>query len=374
MDAMLQVLSADGFVLDENNDFHGLDPQLAFTAQKDGTYIARVFAFPSAPDASIRFFGSDACVYRLTLTTGPFADFAVPLAYNARGILEKFDVRGWNVPADLVQFERCKPGDFETHLVLAHESLANQFRMRQEWHRCAELLDPKNGTPAGRFVGQFSATSRIPRAGSATAIEFGCPKGEAHTIQVESRSFGLAVNPVVRILDKDKKQVARAEPAKLNGDTALSFTPPTDDLYTIEVSDLYGSGGGPRDYFLLRVLKAKPEFDFTATTDRFTIPAGQPTTVTLKVNRKNGFDKPVDRVTTEGLPGGVKLEVTKPAKPDPNTVTLSLTADKPWSGSLRLFGENSNDPSSIRPLLVALPEFDVTTADLWLTVTAPAKK
>src|SRR4029079_2714160 len=33
MDAILQLVSADGFVLDENNDFHGLDPQLAFTAQ-----------------------------------------------------------------------------------------------------------------------------------------------------------------------------------------------------------------------------------------------------------------------------------------------------------------------------------------------------
>ena len=51
MDAMLQVLSADGFVLEENNDFHGLDPQLAFTAKKDGTYIARVYAFPAQPDA-----------------------------------------------------------------------------------------------------------------------------------------------------------------------------------------------------------------------------------------------------------------------------------------------------------------------------------
>ena len=70
MDAMLQIVSADGFVLDENNDFHGLDPQIAFTAKKDGTYIARVYAFPSSPDSSIRFFGSDACIYRLTLTTG----------------------------------------------------------------------------------------------------------------------------------------------------------------------------------------------------------------------------------------------------------------------------------------------------------------
>ena len=52
---VLQILSADGFVLDQNNDFHGLDPFIAFPAPKDGTYIVRTFAFPAVPDASIRF-------------------------------------------------------------------------------------------------------------------------------------------------------------------------------------------------------------------------------------------------------------------------------------------------------------------------------
>ena len=36
MDGVLQVVSPDGFVLDQNNDWHGLDPQVAFTVPKDG--------------------------------------------------------------------------------------------------------------------------------------------------------------------------------------------------------------------------------------------------------------------------------------------------------------------------------------------------
>ena len=78
--ACLQVVSPDGFVLEQNNDHRGLDPQIAFTAPKDGTYVVRVFAFPATPDSSIRFAGADAYVYRLTLTTGGFADHALPLA------------------------------------------------------------------------------------------------------------------------------------------------------------------------------------------------------------------------------------------------------------------------------------------------------
>ena len=55
MDAVLQIVTLDGFVLAENHDTHGLDPQIAFPVPKDGTYIIRTFAFPSQPDSSIRF-------------------------------------------------------------------------------------------------------------------------------------------------------------------------------------------------------------------------------------------------------------------------------------------------------------------------------
>ena len=97
MDAILQVVSADGFVLEENNDYHGLDPQIAFTAQ-EGRHLHRSrFAFPAQPDSSIRFFGSDACIYRLTLTTGRIRglpDSAGGETRTVRGWLKR---EGWNL-------------------------------------------------------------------------------------------------------------------------------------------------------------------------------------------------------------------------------------------------------------------------------------
>jgi hypothetical protein len=93
----------------------------------------------------------------------------------------------------------------------------------------------------------------------------------------------------------------------------------------------------------------------------------------VKVNRKLGFKKDVE-VRAEGLPVGVKLELAKPAKPDPNTVTVSLTADKPVSGAFRLVGILKDEPKLTRHARAPLAEFDETTADLWLTVIAPAKK
>ena len=364
MDAMLQILSADGFVLEENNDFHGLDPQLAFTAKRDGTYIARVYAFPATPDASIRFFGSDACVYRLTLTTGAFADHALPLAVS-KGEPWRGAVEGWNITPESHKLSFAIGRGDEPFARAFGGDLVNPLRLRSEPHptyglKTAEPLKPP-----------FSATGRIDAPAGEARVPFEGKKGQALALQVESRSFDLAVNPVVRLLDKDGKQLTRAEPAKLNGDTTLSFTPPADGPYTVAVSDLY-TGGGSRHAFLLRVL-SEPDYNLSIAADRFTITPGKPTTIPVKVNRLLGFTKPVE-IAAEGLPEGVKLEVTQPVKPDPNTVTVSLTADKAMSGSFRLVGKVKDEPKLTRTVRAALTEFDETTAELWLTVTAPPKK
>ena len=89
----------EAFVAAQNHDAIGLDPQLAFTAPRDGQYLVRLFAFPSEPDSSIRFAGGDSYLYRLTLTTGGFLDHALPLAVGP----EAGSVRlgGWNLPAEL---------------------------------------------------------------------------------------------------------------------------------------------------------------------------------------------------------------------------------------------------------------------------------
>ncbi len=367
MDAMLQILSADGFVLEENNDFRGLDPQLAFTAKKDGTYLARVYAFPASPDASIRYFGSDACVYRLTLTTGAFADFALPLAVGPDR--KTAFVEGWNLsdaPQILTLPDRV-PG--EAQVTVFDPRIANPLRLRAEPHYCTVLsLDDRKPVPP--LSPPFSVSSRIEKKG-APNIEFRGKKGQTLTMQAESRTLGLAANPVVYVSDADRKQLAKAEPAKLNGDTALSFTPPADGTYTVAVSDLY-AGGGPRHAFLLRVL-SEPDYDLTVAADRFTITPGKPTVIPVKVNRVRGFTKPVE-VGAEGLPEGVKAEVTQPAKPDPNTVTLSLTAERATSGSFRLVGTVKDEPKLTRVARFVLTEFDETTADLFVTVTAPSKK
>lgn len=99
MDGVIQVASPDGFVLAQQDDERGLDPQLAFTAPRAGTYLVRVFAFPATPDSSISFAGGDAFHYRLTLCTGPYLDHVFPLAIPAGQSVE-CRLFGWNLPPE----------------------------------------------------------------------------------------------------------------------------------------------------------------------------------------------------------------------------------------------------------------------------------
>ena len=82
MDAVLQVVSPAGFVLAQNDDAVGRDPRIVFEAPARGTFVIRLFAFPSKPDSSIRFAGGEAFIYRLTLTTGGFLEHVFPLAVS----------------------------------------------------------------------------------------------------------------------------------------------------------------------------------------------------------------------------------------------------------------------------------------------------
>lgn len=368
MDAMLQILSAEGFVLEENNDFHGLDPQLAFTATRDGTYIARVYAFPASPDASIRYFGSPACVYRLTLTTGAFADFAVPLALNKRSIADGVLVHGWNIPKSGKRLAITEPIPGATHITLFDAEVANPLRVSFDpdstSNRVAVARDDR---AAPQYEVPFTVTARLDKKGSVHRTRLNLKKGQAFSVQVESRALGLEVNPVIEVFDAAGKRLARAEPARLHADSELAFTPPADGEYTIAASDHFGGGGGPRDLFLLRVRTVKPDYDLTVAADRFSITPGKATSISVKVNRKNGFTRPVE-IVAEGLPVGVKLETTKPAKPDPGLITLSLTAEKPAAGRFRLFGQVKDEPQLRRTVQFPMPEFDEQTADLWLTV------
>lgn len=358
IDAVLQVTSADGTVLEQNHDARGLDPEVAFTAPAAGTFVVRVFAFPSAPDSSIRHFGSPACVYRLTLTTEEFVDFVSPLAVE-QGKEAKIAIAGWNLKSASASLGKSD----------AVFGVAHPFAIAREPHPCHDLT-----TAAVRPLSPpFTATGRVRERNAPAVIPITAEAGKPLILRLDSTTLGLSLTPVLRVFDSADKQLLKAEPAALGGGIDATFTPPKSGEYKVEVRDLFNSAG-PRHLFRLRVMPAAPDVAVAVVADRFTFAVGTPLDIPLTLVKKNGFKDELVPFA-DGLPDGVTASVGIPAKPDPNTVVLRLTAaGLGSSGPIRIGVGKKGDSTFKRFATAAQSAFERTTSDLWLTVSpTPAK-
>lgn len=353
MDAVLQIVSSDGFVLDQNHDHRGLDPQVAFAAPKDGVFFVRIFAFPSQPDSSIRHFASELCVYRLTLTTEGFADFPVPLAHR-RGSNTKVETVGWNLAASPL--------------------VPSPIAVRDEDHDCFEFT---KGSKVDLTL-PFTLTGKIAEPGATNVFPVKVLKGKPITVQIESRVLELPLTPVLRVMDDAGKQLARAEPAKPNADCELAFAPTKDETVRIEVRDLYREGG-PRFVYRLRVVYTEPDFEATVASDRFALVPGTPLEVPLTLAAKAGLAGEYE-LKAEGLPPEVKVELVSddkektPAKVRPTKLKFTTAAaNLSTAFRLNLTATMKDGKRIVRPIRAPLAEFESTAGDFWLTAGTDAK-
>jgi hypothetical protein len=372
LDAVLQIVSPDGFVVAENNDSHGLDPFIDFVAPKDGVYIVRTFAFPAVPDTTIRFSGGENFVYRLTLTTGSYADYVFPLAVEREkpGVVEMV---GWNIP-DAARRIAVRPAAEKEWIEVAHLDVANAFRIRVEPHTC---LQKRDGDMPLMLEPPVTVTGRLGRPKANDRFVVRAKKGQALVIRAESQSLGLPVTPVIRIADTAGHPIAGTEPGDLHGDAALTFVPPADGDYLLSIRDKY-EYAGPRLVYLLYVAPPRPDFALSVAAERFTVAAGTTVDLPLTVQRLNGFSNEIDLVT-EGLPIGVSAK-TEPVK-DPGRLTLKFTttADAKVSGPFRVVGRAKTGTPYVHAATATLPApFDgapaVRIEYLWLTITRPMGK
>ena len=366
VDAILQVLSADGFVLEQNHDDHGLDPQLLYTAPKDDLYLVRAFGFPAQPDASIRFAGGSTYVYRLTLTTGGFADHAFPLAVS-RADPGPVEVVGWNIPAAAKKL--TVKHDILGALTLWHPQLANTLEVLVEPHRCMverELNDPRK--PQSITL-PATISGRIDVPGDRDVYEFPAKKGQRLSFHVAARSIDSQLDPVLRLTDSAGKRIAQAEVSMARrgrmGEAELSFTVPQDGAYRLEVRDQTGHGSF-RHFYRLRAVFAEPDYVLGVASDRFVVTPGKPLSISVTIERRNGFDRDIE-IAVVGLPTGVTAAPVKSTKTG-TSATLRLEGQAgARSGAIGIVGRVSGQEDHTRLATAPLAGLRALTPHLWLT-------
>ena len=337
MDAALQVCELverspgkpEAFVLVSNHDAIGLDPQIAFTTPRDGAYLVRLFAFPAQPDSGVRFAGGEDYQYRLTLTTGPYIDHALPLA--APGEETQVELGGWNL------------GEFKSAIIPPLSADADPLTPPDGSHVWAWHADAAGAFPLARVAGTLRVPSaeetapiasdgtrsvpttvsgRLAGSGEVHTHSFTGVKGEKLRIRAAAKALGFPTDCTIAVLDSVGKELAEADDTgRDDRDAALEFTPPEGGEYRVTVRDLAGRGG-LRMLYRLSIEKVVPDFSLSLAADSFVLEKDKPLEITVNVAARDGFREPIE-IRALGLPSGVTAE---PVKFEP-------TGDAPMSQS-----------------------------------------
>jgi hypothetical protein len=313
LDARLEVFDEQGRVLAENEDCHGADPRLRFTAPADGVYQVRIRDTQNQ--------GGQAYVYRLTLTSDPHVDRVFPLG-GKRGSKIALEVAGQGLPEPRTEVQvPAGPGGEYLHRLTIGGAPTNGALLDID-----DLPEYLPGAP-GPLTLPAVLNGRIGKPGGVDRWTWLGKKGETHAFELRAGRLGSRLDGVIVIADAAGKELARAEangPAQL--DPSLRFTVPADGTYTVQIQDRFRSRGGPDFAYRLRVDRPTSDFRVSLAADAVTVPRKGQAKLKLAVERIAGF-KDAIQLQVHGLPAAVAVSGTTVAAGQ-NAAELTFKADE----------------------------------------------
>ena len=296
LDANLQFLDSDGFLIKECLDHFGLDPSIEMIAPRDGKYLIRVFGFPATPDQTIAFGGGDAWIYRLRLE--PDADrLRIPLRSTS------------SLPG--YKFQSIEPGQ-----AIARDNALS-------------------------IVLPAVITGKIERSDQHKFLRFQALSGQLYRLQLRARELGSELDATIAILDAQGKQLSQQDDVGNDRDPDLKWKAPADGEYTIEIQDFHKSGGQDFD-FELAVSALVQDFKVSVPNDLIQATVGKETEaktteIEVKIERECDFAGEI-MVSLQGAPEGVECPVVKSihGSDTANKVTLRVKSTVLFQGPVRI--------------------------------------
>lgn len=333
-DGALQICNEAGQVLAMNQDASGLDPLLVFRAEAAGTYLVRTFAFPAVPNSSVNFAGGELFLYRLTLTAGPYADYALPLGVS-RATATRVQLRGWNLSEENVAVSNPTGAHSEPWLWTPPQAAGLIPLVAVD----APLLiaTAEATTVKGQAIGAPCCVSGVvAQRNEVHRFTFTSTKGAKLAIAAESAALNFELDPLLKLVDPDGKVIAEADDAAKNPDPTLMATIPANGQYTLELRDTF-HGGGPRHVYRLTIQPQQPRVTMTLAAGNYVIEPGKTAEVAVTINRQ-GMNDDFSATAVDLPPGVTVTEAKSQAKGDTaKQIKLTFTAsDDARSGPLKI--------------------------------------
>lgn len=386
VDAALQIVTSEGFVVAENHDWVGLDPRVIYRIPKSGRYLVRVFGFPSQPNSTIGFAGAENYVYRLTMTTGPFIAGCRQLTVESSAVSDaRVDVIGWNIPEGTKlpiamnesHQERWandkKRIDSAARIGLVHASgFGGGARVRiQDFPGLTEPDDgakPLRASPPVSFTGYLTSDHEVDE------FQLSLSKGDAVTLFAESLTFDYPVVPLLAVLLPDGTAAADSGDPRTARETSVRFKATVDGEHTIRIHDRYQHGSHLHGYLLTAAIE-QSDFELTVAGDSLVVTPDKPAELEVNVQRHGGQPGAIGAIEIglRGAPPGVTATavVSEPKGETQKKVKLVITTDgsQPFSGRVQIVGK-ATDPTTIERLARTPSRLGAAFESVWLTATA----
>ena len=324
IDAVLRLVTTNGYQLAWNHDFASFDPRIVWQAPYDQTVVLQVFGFLYPANSEIALSGGNGGVYQLSIATEAEApkDLNAPLNEEA-----KFSLT--NCP--MVVGAICPAGDED------------------------------------KFPIQLK-------------------KDDSIEVRIDATEFGSDLDPWVKITDTAGKELARNDDAEGSRDAVLEWKAPADGEFNIVVGSLTHRGDESWRYGL-QIEKTAPDFRATVEANSFVLESTGTNEVKVGTKRLRGLTNELS-VAIEKLPEGLTVEPAKvDAKANEATLKLITTDAAAFNAPIRILvkdevtgeqrpvlfsfvsrSENNGVPGGYSKLLVE------QTEDIWLTIKPPKEK
>ncbi|MCS5630377.1 MAG: hypothetical protein NZ744_06080 [Pirellulaceae bacterium] len=361
MDAIIQVCDSRGFVLAQNDDERGLDPQLSYTAKRSGMVQIRIFAFPEATNSTIAFSSNADYVYRLTATTKRLLDFCLPLSVSAEAVDLQLQGNGfakeslrWTGAVEMPYVSLAGvPGTVYVPLTTGTVVVATE----QSSIESPQVV----ALPA-------SISGVIEQREDQDVFRFeNLKKGESLVVGLFARSLGFPTDPLVEIYDSTGKLLSTQDDKdRATRDPAFTYKIPADGAYQISIRDLHRVGG-PRYAYRMEVAKLQPSVKLTLQSGEF-VKTEEKLEIEVAISRLGGFADEL-MIDIDGLPEGVSIEAVKSEGSGDSSKKVKLVLTGKWpsfSVPIRIVGTGNEGQFQVIAEY-AVAKSIIARTDPWLT-------
>jgi hypothetical protein len=317
-DTILRLLDSTGRVVASADDQRGLDPLLVYRCASPGKFTLQIFDFNLAGGAN--------SVYRLTVTDGPYLDYAFPAGVQ-RGVDSKVTLHGWNLPNGETASHTVKATG-ESHVVTL-AGAANQLVVPVVDSPVAIESEPNNAPATAQVIGLAQVIGgRIDKPGDVDVFRITAKKGDRLLIKVDSNRLGFPTDLLLKVAKGDGTLIKEIDDAGGSRDPEYVLTIPADGEFLLTLRER-ALRGGPRFIYRMQVRSQvdspKPSLRISVKTAEFAVIPGESLEIPVRVEPIEGFAEEIELMAVD-LPAGVTVEAVKHTPKKTGNVSLTLKA------------------------------------------------